>query len=166
MGAARNLGVSVTAAPYVTFLDADDCLSPGYFTAAAEAFDADPTLAFVTCGMVDHERGGQVWQPSIGLVDGLVRAHVHVSSVVRRESFNSVGGFDTRLAGLEDAALFTSLVACGGRGVVLDTPYPGTACDAAHEHRPPLNQPPIRPPRPLSSLAIMPRSLDSGAACS
>jgi peptidoglycan/xylan/chitin deacetylase (PgdA/CDA1 family)/SAM-dependent methyltransferase len=122
VGAARNRGVRETTAPAVLFLDADDVLLPGYLEAAARELERDPDLAFVSCAMRPHE-GGAAWRPSPDLVDGLVRGHIHVSTVIRRDQFEAVGGFETHLPGLEDAALFTALAARGARGLVLEDAY-------------------------------------------
>jgi peptidoglycan/xylan/chitin deacetylase (PgdA/CDA1 family)/glycosyltransferase involved in cell wall biosynthesis len=119
VAAARNLGVAETTAPCVMFLDADDVLVAGYLDAATTRLERDPQLAFVSCAMEEYG-GGPAWRPSTDLVDGLVRAHVHVSTVIRRTAFDEVGGFEPRLPGLEDAALFAAMAARGARGLVLD----------------------------------------------
>jgi GT2 family glycosyltransferase len=120
----RNLGVRRLATPYVAFCDDDTWWEPGSLTAAADALDACPRLAIVNARIVVEPGGsedpivaelrdspvpGPDWLPGPALGSFLAGA-----SAVRREAFESVGGFSPRLwLGGEEELLATDLLTAG-----------------------------------------------------
>jgi GT2 family glycosyltransferase len=118
----RNLGVERLDTPYVAFCDDDTWWEPGSLAAAADALDAHPRLAVVNARIVVDPDGrddpiiaelrdspvpGPDWLPGPALGSFLAGA-----SVVRRDAFRSVGGFDARLwLGGEEELLATDLLA-------------------------------------------------------
>lgn len=120
VSAARNAGVRATTSPFVVLLDGDDTLEPTYLEKAAARLEADPTLAFVGCGMRSFGELDSDWfPPNPDLVGSLCRGVVPVCSMFRRELWVAVGGFDSSLDGLEDTDFWVSALALGFRGDVL-----------------------------------------------
>ncbi|MQA31958.1 glycosyltransferase family 2 protein [Modestobacter roseus] len=120
----RNLGVARLDTPYVAFCDDDTWWDPGSLRAAADAFDAHPRLAVVTARILVEPGGtedpivaelrdspvvGADWLPGPALGSFLAGA-----SVLRREAFDEVGGFDERLwLGGEEELMAGDLAARG-----------------------------------------------------
>jgi GT2 family glycosyltransferase len=120
----RNLGVRRLTAPYIAFCDDDTWWEPGSLAAAVEALDAHPRLAVVNARIVaepgnredpivaelrDSPVPGPDWLPGPALGSFLAGA-----SVVRREAFESAGGFSERLwLGGEEELLATDLLSQG-----------------------------------------------------
>jgi GT2 family glycosyltransferase len=121
---ARNIGVRHVQARYVAFCDDDTWWDPGALAAAADVLDRHPGLAVVT-GTIVVEPGarddpvndelrhspvqGPAWLPGPALGSFLAGA-----SVLRRDAFESVGGFSRRLwLGGEEELLAADLAARG-----------------------------------------------------
>ena len=120
----RNLGVEHASAPYVAFCDDDTWYDAGALRRAADLLDAHPKLAVVT-GHILVEPGGAIdpicaemarsplprpaWLPGHPLLSFLAGV-----SVVRRQAFLDVGGFDPHLwLGGEEELLASDLVRAG-----------------------------------------------------
>jgi peptidoglycan/xylan/chitin deacetylase (PgdA/CDA1 family)/glycosyltransferase involved in cell wall biosynthesis len=122
-GAARNLGVRLTSAPYVVRLDADDLLAPTYLERLSDVLDTRPDLEFVTCALKAFGDADYTWTPPPNtFVDILTRGGPHVSTMFRRTAWERVGGFHEALEGYEDQDFWLSIVESGGRGEVLLEP--------------------------------------------
>jgi GT2 family glycosyltransferase len=108
--AARNVGVRQLDAPYVAFAEDDSWYEPGALTAAAELLDAHPGVALINA----HVLVGAAGRPEPlhadmvdtplperrpGLPGHRILSFLEGVSVVRREAFSAVGGFDRRLGG-------------------------------------------------------------------
>ena len=133
---ARNEGARRATGDVLVFVDADVVPHEDAFARIRAAFDADPSLAGVI-GSYDDDPPGR------GVVAGfrnLLHHHVHQQGAgdvptfwaglgaLRRDAFESVGGFDARRyprASIEDVELGGRLVA-GGARVVLDPALQGT----------------------------------------
>ena len=121
VASARNTGVSLTSAPHVVLLDADDLLAEEYLERAAATLDADPDLSFVSCAVQAFEGASYRWTPpSITVAGTLARGSVHVSSMFRRTLWDAVGGFDPTLPGYEDLDFWLRALRRGFRGTVLE----------------------------------------------
>ena len=120
----RTLGVRAAATPYVAFSDDDSWWEPGALEHAATVLDAHPTLAVVAAHILIGAEGrddpvcGQMARsplprpaqlpgtPVLGFLAGM--------SVVRRDAYLSVGGFDRRVGvGGEEAWVAADLAAAG-----------------------------------------------------
>lgn len=122
--AARNLGVAEVATPYVAFNDDDTWWEPGSLTAAARLLDAHPTIAVLNArivvepvGVVDAISEEMAASP-LGLDPDLpgtaLLSFLAGASVVRRDAFLEVGGFEPRLLiGGEEELLAADLAAAG-----------------------------------------------------
>ena len=107
---ARNTGVAASRGAALLFMDADDAIAPGYVEALSAALDRHP---FVT-SRVDSETlnpewvrdaHGTPWQTEGVAVffDFLPAAGVNIG--IRRDLFESLGGFSEGFATCEDIAL-------------------------------------------------------------
>jgi GT2 family glycosyltransferase len=122
--AGRNLGVERLSTPYVAFCDDDTWWEPGSLTEAADVLHTHPRLGVVNARIVVEPGGGDDpivaelrdspvtgpdWLPGPALGSFLAGA-----SVVRRDAFEAVGGFNSRLwLGGEEELLATDLLSAG-----------------------------------------------------
>ncbi|HEX2026957.1 MAG TPA: glycosyltransferase [Nitriliruptorales bacterium] len=122
--AARNLGVAEVATPYVAFNDDDTWWEPGSLAAAARLLDAHPTIAVVNArivveptGAVDaisEEMAASPLRLDLDLPGTALLSFLAGASVVRRDAFLEVGGFEPRLLiGGEEELLAADLAAAG-----------------------------------------------------
>lgn len=113
-GWARNRGAAQSQTPFVTFLDADDTLHPEFVERCAQAY-------------VEYSYMYTDWQPAgegaIVLPDRTnlpgwhdKRFHL-VTTLLPRQLFDAVGGFDETIPALEDTALYLKLNSMGVCGV-------------------------------------------------
>jgi len=130
---ARNAGVALAAAPYVSLLDSDDLWLPHYLETMAATFAAEPgaALAFTDAWRLDdttrriHRRTIMSQQrppasppadPQALLAELLERNFVYTSATVRRSKLEEAGGFRS-LTRSEDYELWLRLASEGARFV-------------------------------------------------
>jgi glycosyltransferase involved in cell wall biosynthesis len=128
--AARNFGAAVATAKswgeYLTFLDADDWIEPTFVSRLHRALDADNSFdashAYCQEKLVELGTGTwrvPEWDPMLLLVTNL---HP-VTTLIRRECFEAVGGFDESFrAGYEDWDFWLRISERGWRGVRVREP--------------------------------------------
>ena len=112
--AARNTGVENSSGDFIAFLDADDEWFPEKIEKQLAKFESDAEFGLVHCGMreFDLETGETICLMLEGeegwVADDLIlfeKPVVNVSGsaiMVKREAFDAVGGFDTKLKNGED----------------------------------------------------------------
>ncbi len=128
--AARNTGIRLGRAPFLTFLDADDRILPEKLAAQLDAFARDSEAALVYTGWhyID-ERGERLPQRGRSVHGGDVLPdlvlgnliHPH-TALVRREIVERVGGFDESLTSVEDWDLWLRISRAGGLWRCVDRP--------------------------------------------
>lgn len=119
--AARNRGAAQTDAQFLVFLDADDWIEPQFVSRLAAAIYSAPDpdqVSHAYCQERLVELGENVWRvpewdPLLMMV-----TNIHpVTTLVRRDRFEAVGGFDETLTrGYEDWDLWLKFVERGWRG--------------------------------------------------
>jgi peptidoglycan/xylan/chitin deacetylase (PgdA/CDA1 family) len=119
---ARNIGVAHTTAPAVVFLDGDDMLEPTYLAEAEAVLRARPDLSFVCCELQAFGRASYRWRPPpYSVAEAVGRgACGHISTVFRRNVWETVGGFDESLPAYEDVDFWLRVLEAGFRGHILD----------------------------------------------
>jgi glycosyltransferase involved in cell wall biosynthesis len=132
VSAARNTAIATTSAPLLTLLDGDDLLRPDYLATTVPLLENDPAIRLVTVnarifGAVARERlcftGKQGTSDGVrgSLADVLDRSFgVYIGSTFRRADFDTIGGFDTRMAQSEDFDLWVRLMQLGGQARYVD----------------------------------------------
>jgi GT2 family glycosyltransferase len=126
---ARNLGVEATSAPLVAFLDDDDVSLPGRLERQRDALDAHPeaVLCYGPLRPIDHEgeriaadaeferaRYAELRRRGSGYASLLVDCPIYTSvTMVRRDAFLAVGGYDSEFDAYEDLDLYLRLALVG-----------------------------------------------------
>jgi glycosyltransferase involved in cell wall biosynthesis len=104
--AARNRGLAVAQAEYVSFLDSDCLYYPGFLEAAVRALKAEPSLALVYGAVVTDAHnlpeGRLLFRPFDR--NALQKGNFIDANAIaaRREAINGIGGFDESLDRLVD----------------------------------------------------------------
>lgn len=116
VAAARNNGVRHTSSDLLAFLDADDVWLPRKLERQVERFEADPDLGLVYVGIEEVDAEGRVlrviddgregWLGDDFLLARPVTVGGGSGSMVRRDLFEAVGGFDERLSTSADWDLY------------------------------------------------------------
>jgi glycosyltransferase involved in cell wall biosynthesis len=119
--AARNAGMRRTQSRFLMPLDADDRLPPGTIPALVAALDSDPGAGYAY-GTMRHfgDWSGDVSFPDFDPFRLLYRGIVGWIGLLRRRTWEEVGGYDTELGGMEDWNLTLAALERGWRGRKLD----------------------------------------------
>lgn len=130
---ARNLGAAQATGDVLLFVDADVEVHPDAVSRIRAAFAADATLAALFGSYDDAPAAAGI----VSAFRNLLHHHVHHAApgpastfwtglgAVRREAFDSVGGFDESIPFMEDVDLGMRLAASGAR-IELDPAVQGT----------------------------------------
>jgi len=115
LSAARNTGVRESSGDFLVFLDADDRLKPRALEVGLNALRAHPACAFVS-GQVEltHHDGSLMRAAQHRVIDRdhyrvLLEGNAilsHATVMYRRQTFDVIGDFDTKLAACEDYDLY------------------------------------------------------------
>lgn len=119
VGAVRNTGARATRASIIAFVDADNEIAPEWAAACLDVF-TDPSVA--AAGLPYSAPQPPTWvQAMYDLLRFRPATRVDVSWLgagnlaVRRDAFESAGGFDERLEACEDVALCFAIEQSGRR---------------------------------------------------
>ena len=109
--AARNRGVRESKGIYLHFLDGDNKIAPKYLEIAIKYLESnkDCKLFYSRCRFFG-ERQGEFHLNYIDYKHLLCWNSIDMACVIRREDFNSIGGFDENMRGYEDWELFIRLL--------------------------------------------------------
>lgn len=113
VSAARNAGMAAARGEFLALLDSDDLWMPDKTRRQLALFEADPTLGMVLCDVDRVDADGAYYDTfhrrEVIAQDGWAFAPllrnpslVPASAMLRREVFETVGGFDTTLRTAED----------------------------------------------------------------
>ena len=116
---ARNIGILVSTASYIAFLDDDDLRLPGSLDIQIEALEAHPEAGFACGAMLmadqDCQPNGEVVRPRQSGGDvfwellELDFPVMPLCTVIRKECFLRVGLLNRRVSGVDDWDLFTRI---------------------------------------------------------
>lgn len=135
-GSARNAGVAASTADYLCFLDQDDFYLPNHIEDLVRAIPRkDRKFGFVYADLNIADGSGELVfttsvkehspsNPKRSLID-LLRADMFVlpsASIISREAFKAVDGFDPQFTGYEDDDLFLRIFRKGFSNHYLDKP--------------------------------------------
>jgi glycosyltransferase involved in cell wall biosynthesis len=138
-GSARNLGVVATTSEYISFLDQDDYYLPHHIEDLLNAIPkSDLRFGYVYADLLQCNGNGDVLDSSFlrkqidhghhprrGHITALIGQDLFVlpsASLIRREAFQAVGGFDVQFRGYEDDDLFLRLFSAGYTNYFVDKP--------------------------------------------
>src|SRR6187549_1158530 len=124
--AARNEGVLNARWPWLLFLDADDLISPDHLEYLVAETVSHPDAGLIYCGSAKIAADGRIGAAEMPLAGQYFERlamynlfSIH-SCLVRRDLFNSIGGFDTGLLTCEDWDVWQRLARTGAKFVPAD----------------------------------------------
>lgn len=133
--AARNTGVHYSSSNLIAFLDHDDLWYPNHLEMLLKPFAQDAALgwSYSDLDLIDkdglylashHLAQGPARHPKTSIEECLRFDMLVVpsASIVSRQAFDAVDGFDPLLTGMEDDDLFLRLYAAGYRNVFVPEP--------------------------------------------
>lgn len=125
-GVARNRGVFESSGHFIGFLDQDDTWEPQHCEILSQFFMRNPTIGWVFTDFNEFDENGRVIRRNFlaenkyslpeKSIFGLISQDLMMlpsSSLIRREAYIGIGGFDAQFRGYEDDDLFFRLFVAG-----------------------------------------------------
>jgi len=133
-GSARNRGVAESKSKYICFLDQDDFYLPTHNETLIDGITDDPLLGFVYADLHEADGNGDIIRlamvkdhadhPKTDIFT-MIKQDMFIlpsASLILREAFDDVAGFDEQFTGYEDDDLFLRLVRKGYNNIFIDRP--------------------------------------------
>ena len=119
--AARNTGAAESDTPFVLMLDADDKLRPHALRLLREPLEREPRAGFAY-GLMQYfgDWSGVLRFPDYDPYRLLYRPIISATSLIRRELYEEVGGFDPEIPGYEDWDFYLGALESGWGGRRVD----------------------------------------------
>lgn len=112
---ARNEGSKVATGEYLLFIDADDLIAPTFIEKCINLISNDPGISIAYTKAVYFEAQQGEWKlPEFNMPDFLLDNCIPITSVIKRNRFQQIGGFDENLDFLEDWDLWIRIIKEGG----------------------------------------------------
>jgi glycosyltransferase involved in cell wall biosynthesis len=95
-GAARNAGVKLAKGKYLLFLDSDNKINPAFFDKAVQVFENNQTVGVVYANATffGENNRKEFKSKNFAIYSLLLGNYIDMCSFVRKEAFESAGGFD------------------------------------------------------------------------
>lgn len=108
---ARNLGAENALGYYLLFLDADDIIEKTYIEKCISEFNHNNNLEIVYSNAKFFDFINKDWNlPELKFPDFLLNNCIHISCLIKRETFINIGSFDTNIAFTEDWELWMRII--------------------------------------------------------
>ena len=122
-GRARNYGVECATGKYLLLVDSDDLIGRSYISKAVAVMEQSDNVKVVTCRGEFFDGRIGAWKLKSYTPSTLARKNVFtISSMMRRDDYIRVGGFDANMHNYcEDWAFWIALLKDGGEVVKLDS---------------------------------------------
>ena len=126
-GAVRNMGIGAAVSRHVMCLDAGDILDRSFHEVCGGVLDQDDGVHLVTTCVLMLGPGSErriVPAEAPDDLESLVgdTSLAHSASLIRRDTWSRLNGFDETLSCLDDYDLFLRVLQDGRRGVFIDRP--------------------------------------------
>lgn len=134
-GSARNYGVQNSKSKFISFLDQDDFyLKTHIETLLGGIKESDPHFGWVYADLMEADEEGNIIRSDVVVhhsshpkrfLNVLIGGDMHVlpsASLISREAYESVGGFDPQFTGYEDDDLFLRIFRKGYTNYFLNEP--------------------------------------------
>lgn len=123
-GAARNIGVKASHAPFLVFLDADDMLKPQFLETTLATYKQQGRYVYTDWLTHDKQTNWQIHEtPDYSFEAVFQKPSLHpITCLIPRYWFEKVGGFDETMPAFEDVDLFMKLLTHGYCGVRVKKP--------------------------------------------
>lgn len=133
-GSARNYGARNTSSDFICFIDQDDFLLPIHNKVLSAELSKSPEVGYVYGDVVEADRLGNIMRHGM-IKDHALHPKNHIihflgedcfilpsASMITREAFLAVDGFDPQFTGYEDDDLFMRFWLRGYKGKFIDYP--------------------------------------------